>query len=172
MSIDTLKAELISLLPRLRRYALSLTRNHADADELVQDACLRALSYADQRNNEQPLAGWLFRILHNAWISEIRKRKVRTGQGNIAAEDATELMTRTTGENHAMASDVYAAIMSLPSHLSTTLLLVTVEGHSYKDAAELLNVPVGTVMSRISRARSQLVHQIDPQTGSSSKVDE
>lgn len=160
MSVETLKVELVRLLPNLRRYALSLTKNPSDADELVQDTCFRALSRVDQWKPDQPLSGWLFRILHNAWISETRKRKVRIGQGNVDAEDTTELLTRTTGENHAMASNLYTEIAALPPQLSSTLLLVTVEGYSYKEAADVLNVPVGTVMSRISRARAHLIKKL------------
>jgi len=135
MTPDQFKTEMISLLPRLRRFALSLTRSGPDADDLLQDACSAALHKWHQYDPAQPLDRWLFRIVRNLWISEIRKRKVRHGEGQVPAEDAPELQVEG-------------------------ILLVCAEGYSYKEAAELLNIPIGTVMSRIHRARKLLVRRI------------
>ncbi|MEO1745773.1 MAG: RNA polymerase sigma factor [Pseudomonadota bacterium] len=79
-----MKRDMIALLPRLRRFARSLTRNSSEADDLVQDACLRALSRAQQWDRSQPLDRWMFAITRNLWISEMRKRTVRQGEGHFA----------------------------------------------------------------------------------------
>ena len=155
-----LKRQLITHLPRLRRFARSLTRSVPEADDLVQESCLRALSKAEQWDPAKPLDRWMFRIIRNLWISEIRKRNVRTGQGQVPAEETSELITAETGETHVVLGELQGQIASLPSDLASVLLLVSVEGHSYAEAAELLDVPIGTVMSRIHRARKTLAAQL------------
>lgn len=155
-----LKKDLITLLPRLRRFARSLTRSVSEADDLVQDACLRALSRSDQWDPSQPLDRWMFRITRNMWISEIRKRKVRVGQGTIPADESHELLTNETGEHAMAAIQLQGLIATLPDELSAVLLTVSVEGYSYAEAADLFDIPIGTVMSRIYRARKALAKQI------------
>lgn len=163
VSID-LKQELIALLPRLRRFARALTRSVVEGDDLVQEACLRALARADQWDPAQPLDRWMFRITRNLWISEIRKRTVRTGQGTVPAEETHELLSAETGEDAVAATQLQAQIAALPEELSAVLLTVSVEGYSYAEAAELFDIPVGTVMSRVHRARKALAKQIaEPQ---------
>lgn len=155
-----LKRDMIALLPRLRRFARTLTRSVPEADDLVQEACLRALSRAHQWDQTQALDRWLFRITRNLWISEIRKRKVRIGEGQIPAEDSVELVTTETGEARLAASELHGKIASLPEDLSSVLLIVSVEGYSYAEAAALLDIPIGTVMSRIHRARKGLAAKL------------
>lgn len=154
------KREIIVLLPRLRRFARSLTRSVPEADELVQEACLRALSRSDQWDPAQPLDRWMFRITRNVWISELRKRSVRMGEGQVPAEDSDELVVQETGEARVIANQLHGQIASLPSELASILLAVSVEGYSYAEAAELFDVPVGTVMSRVHRARKTLASRI------------
>lgn len=166
LSID-LKRDLIALLPRLRRFARSLTRSVPEADDLVQEACLRALSRSDQWDPTQPLDRWMFRITRNLWISEIRKRSVRLGQGNVPADEAHELQTNETGEASVAANELRNQIAALPEELSAILLTVSVEGYSYAEAAELFDIPVGTVMSRVHRARKVLAKQIAQPQGAS-----
>ena len=158
--VADLKRELIALLPRMRRFARSLTRSVPEADELVQEACLRALTRADQWDRSQPLDRWMFRITRNLWISELRKRGVRTGAGVVPAEETNELVTTETGEAMAAAKDLGQLIAALPTELSSVLLAVSVEGYSYAETAELFDVPVGTVMSRIHRARKALASRL------------
>lgn len=160
-----MKADLIALLPRLRRFAQSLTRSAPEADDLVQDACLRALSRAHQWDPSQPLDRWVFRIMRNLWISEVRKRNVRMGAGQVPAEDAIELVSTTTGEQSVAATQLRAQIMALPPDLSSVLLTVSVEGYSYAQAAELFDVPIGTVMSRMHRARKTLSAALEESGG-------
>ncbi len=158
--VADLKRELIALLPRLRRFARTLTRSVPDADELVQEACLRALSRADQWDRGQTLDRWMFRITRNLWISEIRKRGVRTGAGTVPADETSELVTMETGEAQVAVGELGKLVGELPSELSSVLLAVSVEGYSYAEAAELFDVPVGTVMSRVHRARKALAARL------------
>ncbi|GFE63795.1 DNA-directed RNA polymerase sigma-70 factor [Litoreibacter roseus] len=160
-----LKSDLIALLPRLRRFARSLTRSVPEADDLVQEACLRALSRSDQWDPAQPLDRWMFRITRNLWISEIRKRSVRLGQGHVPAEETHELVSTDTGEDAVAATELHGHIAALPKELSAILLTVSVEGYSYAEAAELFDIPIGTIMSRIHRARKTLAQQIAQDTG-------
>ncbi|MEM9709151.1 MAG: RNA polymerase sigma factor [Pseudomonadota bacterium] len=160
-----LKHDLIALLPRLRRFARALTRSVPEADDLVQEACLRALSRSDQWDPSQPLDRWMFRITRNLWISEIRKRQVRLGEGQVPAEEATDLVSHATGEASVALTDLGAQIAALPEDLAAILLAVSVEGYSYSEAADLFAIPVGTVMSRIHRARKALAQKIDASEG-------
>ncbi len=158
--VQDLKKDLIAMLPRLRRFARTMTRSVTEADDLVQEACLRALSRSDQWDPSQPLDRWVFRITRNLWISELRKRQVRLGQGHVPADETTELVSRDTGEESVVASQLKGKIAALPQDLSSVLLLVSVEGYSYAETAELLSVPIGTVMSRVHRARKLLAQEL------------
>ncbi|SCZ70877.1 RNA polymerase sigma-70 factor, ECF subfamily [Epibacterium ulvae] len=158
-----MKKDLIALLPRLRRFACSLTLSVSDADDLVQEACLRALSRSDQWKPDQPFDFWMFRLTRNLWISEIRKQKVRFGKGQIPAEESAELVQHDTGEDRLAAVQLLGRVGALPSELAVVLVAVSVEGYSYSETAELLDIPIGTVMSRVHRARKMLAHQIAAQ---------
>lgn len=160
-----LKRQLIANLPQLRRFARTLTRSVSDADDLVQEACLTALNKSHMWDPTKPLDRWMYRIVRNLWISEIRKQKVRLGQGHVPADEATELVTHESGETSMVHSQLRATIDALPSELSTILLLVSVEGYSYSEAADLLEIPVGTVMSRMHRARRVLAKQLEETKG-------
>lgn len=169
-SDQTLRRDLVALLPRLRRFALSLTRNAADADDLVQDACLRAMSRAADWDAAQGLDRWVFRILRNAFISDTRRARTRQGQGQVDATEATELRTHITGEHDLAATQIMGRLAALPAGYAATLLLVAVEGYSYAEAAELLSIPPGTVMSRVSRARQMLAERLADQTADGGAV--
>lgn len=162
---NDIKDDLIALLPRLRRFARSLTRSVPEADDLVQDACLRALGRVDQWDPSQPLDRWVFRIMRNLWISEIRKRNVRLGQGHVPADESDELVSVESGEASMIATELQNQINALPDELSAILLSVSVEGYSYAEAAKLFDIPIGTVMSRIHRARKTLAAQMAAPAG-------
>ena len=151
---------MIGLLPRLRRFAISLTRSGPDADDLLQDACANALQKWEQYDPSQPFDRWMFRVVRNLWISEIRKRKVRQGQGQVPAEETTELRVEDTANETLAAKQVCEKVGDLPRDLSQPLMLVCAEGYSYREASELLGIPIGTVMSRIHRARKALVTSV------------
>ncbi|MEM9786262.1 MAG: RNA polymerase sigma factor [Pseudomonadota bacterium] len=160
MTPDQFKTEMIGLLPRLRRFALTLTRSGPDADDLLQDACTTALQKWQQYDPSQPFDRWMFRVIRNLWISEIRKRKVRQGEGQIDAEEANELQTAGSAEETLTAQQVRRKVADLDQDLAQPLMLVCSEGYSYKEVSELLNIPIGTVMSRIHRARKLLVSHL------------
>lgn len=162
---DQMKADLISLLPRLRRFAITLTRSGPDADDLLQDACASALDKWKQYDTSQPFDRWVFRIVRNSWISETRKRKVRLGQGQVPAEEAPELTVKNTAEDTLAMHDVLGLIAEISEELSQPLMLVCAEGYSYEEVAELLEIPKGTVMSRIYRARKLLASKLGEKEG-------
>lgn len=164
----SMKTDLIALLPRLRRFACTVTKSATDADDLVQEACIRALTRQDQWDPAYPLDRWVFRILRNLWIDEVRKRQVRVGQGQVSAEETTELVSSETGEARFAERELQQKISALPNELALVILVVSVEGYSYKEAAGLLGVPVGTVMSRLHRARRQLAQDMVESVGAQS----
>jgi RNA polymerase sigma-70 factor (ECF subfamily) len=147
------RKDLVQLLPRLRRFAQSLCGNLADADDLVQMACERAILKSAQWMPGTRLDSWVYTLTRNLWISELRSRKVRTGAGQIDAGEADELSTEIGAAEILQGNQIAAMIRSLPEGLAATLLLVSIEGYSYQEAADVLDIPIGTVMSRMSKAR-------------------
>ncbi len=160
------KRDLIHLLPRLRRFARTLTRDAADADDLVQSACERAITRIGQWQTGTRLDAWVYTMMRNLWISELRKRKVRVGQGVVDAETAELPSSLASSEDSTFAGQVGRMIEALPEGLSAVLLLVGVEEHSYSETAEILDIPIGTVMSRLSRARAALRDGLNRSGGS------
>jgi RNA polymerase sigma-70 factor (ECF subfamily) len=150
--------ELVALLPRLRRFALVLCRSQPLADDLVQGACERALANAHSWTPGTRFDAWMFRILRNHWIDHLRRAR---------AEGMTEDVTSQTqligdpGEEPILSrialAEVQRAIDSLPQEQREVLALVCGEDLTYREAAEVMNVPIGTVMSRLARARKRLV---------------
>ncbi|MEP4125299.1 MAG: RNA polymerase sigma factor [Lentilitoribacter sp.] len=153
---------MIALLPRLKRYALTLTRSSSDADDLLQETCTQALSKWEKYDSSQPLDRWAFTVMRNTWISEQRKRKVRQGAGQMQIEDAHDLSDNSDADETLFAHQIGSLVMKLPSELSQTLLLVAKEGFTYKEAAQAMDIPVGTVMSRIHRARKIISETLTP----------
>jgi RNA polymerase sigma-70 factor, ECF subfamily len=148
--------ELVRALPLMRRFAITLTRNMTDADDLVQATCERALSKAHMRPPQASFESWIYTMMRNMWIDEVRKRKVRSGKGTVDAVEYSELSTPASGEDAVYTTQLTAMIQSMPEGLSSTFLLVNVEGYSYRETAEILGIPIGTVMSRLSTARLRL----------------
>jgi RNA polymerase sigma-70 factor (ECF subfamily) len=149
--------QLVAFLPNLRRFAISLCRSRELADDLVQMACERALANAASFQEGTRFDAWMFRILRNLWIDEARKRKTAGPQEDI--ETQTDLVG-ASGERETEArltlKSVAEAIDALVEEQREVLLLVCVEELSYKEAADVLGVPIGTVMSRLARARKNL----------------
>ncbi len=163
---DTLRQvreEMVALLPRLRRFARGLAGVPDQADDLVQAACERALARIDQWQPGTRLDSWMFRIVQTIWLDERRAVKVRTGEGRIDAEMAEDELAFDGGrglEAHMTYEAVRAAMATLPEDQRAVLVLVCVEGQSYKEAAAALDIPIGTVMSRLARARAGLVKRL------------
>ena len=151
---DAVRHGLIELLPRLRRLARALTGHVADADDLVQVALERALAHGAQWRPDARLDAWVFGILRNAWLDEVRARGRQ--QRVFAPEEAGALVGEASVERHAQALTVAAALAQLPEEQREAVALVLVEGLSYAEAADVLGVPVGTVTSRLARGRSAL----------------
>jgi RNA polymerase sigma-70 factor (ECF subfamily) len=146
----------LALLPRLRRFAAGLARDRADGDDLCQAAVLRAL---DRRGLWQPgtrLDSWMMRIMRNIWIDEQRAR-ARRGE-TFVAEEAGAGIGAGGGQEEAVELNVIdRALRTLPDEQREAVLLVMVEGYSYKEAAEIVGCPVGTLNSRLVRGRDALL---------------
>jgi RNA polymerase sigma-70 factor (ECF subfamily) len=157
MSMDP-SAQIVALLPRLRRYARSLTRHAADADDLVQTAMERALARKDQWRADASLAGWLFGIVKNAWIDELRSAGRR--RRLFAPEEDGEHAGRASADSDIDRWSVEQAMATLPPEQRLAIALVLIEGLSYAEAASVLEVPVGTLTSRLARGRAALAAQL------------
>jgi RNA polymerase sigma-70 factor (ECF subfamily) len=156
MSGADLPSVLTEMLPRLWAFALRLSGDKHDAEDLVQRACLRALERAHQLQPDTSPLSWVFSIVHSTWINELRARSVRSRSGMEWNDDFLETVADPDARNPEsamMRNQVLKAVEGLPEAQRDVMLLVAVEGFSYKEAAEVLEVPIGTVMSRLSRAR-------------------
>jgi RNA polymerase sigma-70 factor, ECF subfamily len=154
VSPPDLSAELVTLLPRLRRFARALTRNPHDADDLVQVALERALARAHQLRPDAMLAAWVFAILRHAWIDELR---ARARNERVFAPEESGLHVGDAGHSAQVERlSVQEAMARLPQEQRIAVALVLVEGLSYKEAAHVMDVPIGTLTSRLARAREAL----------------
>jgi RNA polymerase sigma factor (sigma-70 family) len=157
-----LQRQIVELLPRLRRLARVLARDPVDADDLVQATVERALVHQDQWRPGTRLDSWMFRIMKNAWIDESRARNRR---GKIFAPEEQGTSIGLDGaaamENRLAAADVEKAMSRLPDDQRLAVALVLVDGLSYKEAAEVLEVPQGTLTSRLVRGRMALMAELD-----------
>jgi RNA polymerase sigma-70 factor (ECF subfamily) len=153
--------DLVALVPKLRRFAFGLTGSQADGDDLVQSACEKALRNQDQFQMGTRMDSWMYRIIQTLWMDDLRKRRVRGPAMDPAdIEISDEGRAARLPEDRMMLAHAAAAMANLPDAQRTVLALIAVEGLSYKEAAEVLEVPVGTVMSRLSRAREALLPQM------------
>jgi RNA polymerase sigma-70 factor (ECF subfamily) len=142
-------------IPALRRYAFALIRDDATADDLVQDCLERAVSRWHLRRSDGDIRAWLFTILHNLFISQ-RRQALRRGP-HRALEDVEGETGIPSAQEHAIIHrDMLRALALLPEDQQSVLVLVGVEDLSYAEAASIIGVPVGTIMSRLSRARNRL----------------
>ena len=146
-------------IPALRRYAYALVRNHDAADDLVQDTIERALSRWYLRRADGDLRAWLFTILRNIHVSAHRRRQKRGTE--LALDDVPTPSVAARQETVMEVHDVLAALDHLPEEQKSLLLLIGVEDCFYDDAARILGMPIGTVMSRLSRARQRLRSILD-----------
>ncbi|MCC6073449.1 RNA polymerase sigma factor [Massilia sp. GCM10020059] len=150
----SLPTQIAALLPRLRRFARTITFNREDADDLVQIAVERALNRTDQWEAGTRLDSWIFRIMKNAWIDEVRSRIRRDAV--FAPEEAGEHVGDDYAEAHQQRMAIQKAISLLSEDHRIVIGLVLVDGLPYKEAAEVLEVPMGTLTSRLARAREAL----------------
>lgn len=150
--------DLLAILPRLRRFAASLSRDRADGDDLCQAALERGLKSRDQWQPGTRLDSWMYRIMRNLWIDEARARQraARTFAPEEAGAHVGHAGDRDV-EAHMMLSDVDRAMQALPDDQREAISLVLVEGLSYKEAAAVLGIPMGTLTSRLVRGRGALL---------------
>ena len=152
-------------IPRLRRYARALTRNPLAADDLVQDCLLRALDKSHLWQEGSDLRAWLFTILHNQYVNQVR-RAVHEQNGVPIDRADLPLSTGAAQEARLELRDLDRALAQLPDDQRTVILLTGLEGMSYEAVAEMISVPLGTVRSRLSRGREALrqLMQVEPET--------
>lgn len=160
-SVETIRNQMVALLPRLRRFALSLAGNRTDADDLVQDTIERALRRLDQWQEGTRLDSWMFRIAQNLWIDALRARRVRNlvDADPDAAPGASHDGVRDAEAKLTFAATV-RAMQDLPDDQRVAVALVLVDGMSYREASDILQVPIGTLTSRLGRARMALAERI------------
>ncbi|WP_457419016.1 RNA polymerase sigma factor [Roseateles sp. P5_E7] len=154
-SLPELRQEIAALLPRLRRFGRTLARSPEDADDLVQVAIEKALTRTDQWAPGTRLDSWMFRIMQNAWIDELRARE-RRGQTFLPEEEGEHVGDGSATGSQLDAILVRKAVAKLSEEHRTVVGLVLVEGLSYQEAAQTLGVPIGTITSRVARAREAL----------------
>ncbi len=163
---DQFRRDLVALVPKLRRFAGSLVGNPQDADDLVQAACEKALRNMAQFQPGTRMDSWMYRIVQTLWLDDRRRNRTR---GTVIDPDdailSDEGKAARLPEARLMLAEVRRAMAALPEAQRVVLSLIAIEGLSYKEAADVLDVPVGTIMSRLSRARAALLPQLGQSEG-------
>ncbi|WP_299836047.1 RNA polymerase sigma factor [Pseudomonas sp.] len=157
-------------LARLWRYGWVLSRQRHVADDLVQATCVRALERAAQFAPGTRLDRWLLTIMHSIWLNEVRAQRVRQGQGFVDAQSELSFDGEQHAQSHVLASQVIKRVNALPEAMREAVFLAYVEGLSYREVAEVLNIPMGTVMSRLATARLKLAEAHSPSAASSAST--
>lgn len=152
---DRLREHLVRWIPNLRAFAMSMTQSAHHSDDLVQDTLLKALSNLDKFRQGTNLRAWLFTILRNSFYNDIRYRKYHQ-TSPLDDVDPSYLESRVTQEKYIEFKDVLRGLKSLVPEQREAIILIAAEGLSYEEAAAVCNCPVGTVKSRLSRARQRL----------------
>lgn len=153
------REDLVALAPRLRRFAIALTGSVDDAEDVVQSAMERALRHESNWAEHSRLDSWMYRIIQNLWIDELRTKRRRNvpldAVAELAADDGRDVIAA-----HVDLDTARRALAALPPDQRTVLCLVVVDGMTYQQAASVLEIPVGTVMSRLSRARAAMATRV------------
>lgn len=157
LQVTSFGARLIGFLPNMRRFSIALTGSPDIADDLVQAACERALAHQESFDPDTRFDAWIFRIIRNLWIDQVRRVKTAGPREEIEDHEAAHSIG---GEAEVLArielQEVAAAMASLSVDQREVLILVCIEDFSYRDAADMLDLPIGTIMSRLARARKNL----------------
>lgn len=156
----TIAEDLRTFYPRLWRYALVLTGGRDWADDVAQTACLKALEKQAQFQPGSHFDRWLFRIAQRVWYNEVRAQAVRRGSGLVAIDSADLVDMGLDADMSYFARQLLTQVMALPEAQRIAVLLVYVEGYSYQEAATVMEVPKGTIMSRLAAARSKLTNRL------------
>ncbi|TGN40411.1 RNA polymerase sigma factor [Marinobacter confluentis] len=163
---EDISEQLVSLLPKLRRFATGLTGNLSDADDLVQQSCEKALRKQHQWQPGTRLDSWMYRIIQTTWIDQ--KRRQRSDTVSLDAEAVPETRdprSEKAAENQNMLDRVSQVLKLLPEEQRVIMLLIAVEGRSYQEVSDMLELPKGTVMSRLYRARSRVQAELGSSDG-------
>jgi RNA polymerase sigma factor (sigma-70 family) len=145
-----------SCVPALRRYAGTLLRDRQEVDDLVQDCLVRALDRMHTRRSDAEMRPWLFSILHKLYVSRVRQKRTHGWVESLDDIAESVIALETPQDDVIRTKDVLRAVQRLPEDLRSVLLLVTVEDLTYADVARVLDIPIGTVMSRLFRARERV----------------
>lgn len=159
-ALAEIEAGIGPVYPRLWRFCLMQTGRRDRADDLAQATCLRAL---EKHAGYQPgthLDRWLFTMAHRLWLNELRSQAVRQGSGLVALEDTEIPDPKANTETNIFHREVFAKIGALPEGQRVVVLLVYVEGLTYREAADTLSIPIGTVMSRLAAARKRIANAL------------
>jgi RNA polymerase sigma-70 factor, ECF subfamily len=170
---EEISAMLPSFLPRLWRFALRLARDQNDAEDLVQRACLRALERGHQLQPGTSALSWMFSIVHSVWLNEVRARRLRSRVGQPWTDELDDTLADVSTADPALNvlhQQIIDAVGQLPDAQRAVMLLVAVEGLSYRDAADALEIPIGTIMSRLARARLTISQSLDGHSSEKAKV--
>jgi RNA polymerase sigma-70 factor (ECF subfamily) len=158
--MEDLRRDVLRVLPDIRRFAISLTGNTADGDDLLQTTVEQVLLKGVA--NDVDIKRWMFRVAKNKWIDEMRAKKVRQ---NAAQNEFVVMEDKVDTEAQLLSRITLAAVIekiqALPEDQRAVISLVTLEGYSYRAVSELLDIPMGTVMSRLSRARRTLSDELE-----------
>ncbi len=159
----SLRDALVGSIPSLRAFAISLCHNRTEADDLVQETLIKAWNNLDSFEEGTNLKAWLFRILRNNFYNDLRKQKQHNDYARAA--DDSQLVVAASQEKAVEFSDLIEGLRDLPADQREALILVTVEDMSYEDAAAICDCPIGTIKSRVNRARARLdalMHGVEP----------
>jgi len=152
--VAQLEPDIVALIPRLRRYARALTANADMADDLVQDCLTRGLSKMHLWRRGTDLRAWLFTIMHNLHVNNTRRNRIRP---DTQGESDWRSGSQPAGQDEVVElRSIVAALRQLPEEQRAVVVLVGIEEMSYREAADILAIPVGTVMSRLARGRERL----------------
>lgn len=154
VTAEQVRELIVAALPRLRRFARTIARSVPDADDLVQVAIERALLRYEQWRPESRFESWMFGIIRNAWIDEVRARRRRDRV--FMPEESGEHVGDATDETQVHLLSVQKALATLPDEQRMAVALVLIEGLSYRQAADILDIPIGTLTSRLARGRDAL----------------
>lgn len=155
---ERFRRELVALVPKLRRFAYALTGNRQEGDDLVQAACEKALRHLAQFRAGTRMDNWMYRIIHRLWLDNLRRAGPEDDPDQTAWTDAERGLSSTV--DWMQQARARTAMADLPDVQRAVVALVVIEGLSYREAADVLDVPVGTVMSRLAHARWALLPRL------------
>lgn len=170
-SENEFKAAIVASLPNLWRFAMSLSGSPDLADDLSQKTCLRALERKDQIYDLTGIKRWLMTICRSIWYNDLRAQTLRQSQSLDASAGLDVAATILPAETNIYVREVFTSINALPETQRSVVALVLVEGYTYQETAEILDIPIGTVMSRLSAARAKLGSAFSDETETAQKED-